>query len=255
MPPIFDRIYRYIAVDEFRLEHVERWIGRARTELIYNAVDITRLPPRPSPLNERPRRALAFTKYASHLPALRIACRRRGLTFEALGRGVDRIVDDPENYLVKADIVFAVDRSAIEAICAGSAVVVIDRRGLGEMAATENYDKMRGLNFGTRLLARPVSLSLIEKELDRFDATDATAVSQRLRDDADLEKAVNRVEQLYVEAIAENRGKDRTADDARDLAAFLERWPVPMPLMDQWSAERDYLTAVARRTVAPHIAI
>ena len=248
IPPKFSRIYRYIAVDEFRFAHVEgNGIDRSRIELLHNAVDLTRFPPRDPPLADRPRRALAFTKYTSHIPTLRIACRRKGLTFEALGRGGDRIVLDPERYLAKADIVFAVDRSAIEAICAGAAVIVGDARGLAGMATMENYEELRSLNFGTTSLKRPVSLVSIEKEIDRFDAGDAIAVTNRLRRDADLEAAVDRVEGLYAEAIAASRGRDSADDDAQALSDFLRDWPVGPGQLDGWTAEKEYLTAISRR--------
>src|SRR5207302_923611 len=150
-------------------------------------VDLSRIPPRTDTLTDSPRRALAFTKTMRQIPALRAACQRSGLTLSTLGRGTGEEVDDPERVLVQYDIVFATARSAIEALCAGAAVIVCDGRGLAELVTTENYDRLRALNFGLRSLTRELTADAISGEIDQYDKKDAEAVANRVRSDADFE--------------------------------------------------------------------
>jgi hypothetical protein len=244
-PVRFPQVWRYVAVDEAvrdRLVHAEG-IAPERVEVLLNAVDLSRLPERPEPPAARPRRALAVTKNKAQLPILKAACARAGIALEVLGAGGDREVAHPELELVKYDLVFATARMALEALCAGAAVVVCDSRGLAGLVTRETFARWRPLNFGLRCLTRAVSLPAIEAELAAYDAAEAAAVAEAARQDADLEPALDRLLALYGEAMdapkptAEAR---RAAELAwvHDLIPRMRtsrRWP--------WMAERDQLEA------------
>lgn len=140
-PVLFPQVGAYVAVDEAcrdRLVH-SSGIEPSRVVVLPNAVDLRRVPPRPSPLPQRPRRALAFGK-AAPVPEIKAACDRLGIAFNAIGYGVGRVEATPERELVNVDLVFATARAALEALCCGCAVVVCDYRGMAGMVTSRNFD-------------------------------------------------------------------------------------------------------------------
>jgi len=243
-PVKFPQIRRYVAVDQAvrdRLVHTEG-LAPERVEILLNAVDLRRIPERPAALPETPRRALAFTKGPSHIPALQRTCDRHGIKLDVLGAGGGRTVAAPEHELVKYDIVFATARMALEAACAGCAVVVCDSRGLAGMLTSEGLQPLRLLNFGLRALVREVTSETLSQEIARYDAADAAAVSESLRASANLELALDRLEGLYEDAMAAAR-RDPVDPAARRRAelAFLDE-ALPRLRKDGrwlWMSERE----------------
>jgi hypothetical protein len=236
-PAHFPQIGVYVAVDEAsrdRLVHTEA-IDAARVVVVPNAVELRRVPARPQPLPRQPLRALAFGK-ASAVEATRTACDAMGIAYEAAGLPVGRILAFPEQELVKADLVFASARAALEALCCGCAVVVCDQRGMAGMVTSRNYETMRAHNFGLRSLTEPVTVETCIAEASRYDAHDAALVSERARRDADLEKSLDRFEQLYTEVLGGVRPPSFAPEaHAEAVARFLHdclprrihdsRWP------------------------------
>ena len=249
--PRFPQVYRYLAVDQAvrdRLVHIEG-VDPARVEILHNAVDLARIPPRPRPLAERPLTALAFTKNKAQIPILQAACDQAGVKLELLGLGAGRVVAAPEEELVRHDLVFATARMALEALCAGCAVVVCDARGLAGMVTPETLPRLRDLNFGLRSLIGRVTVEAIAAELARYNPADAELVTAQVRKTASLEGTLDRLETLYREAITAFAAE--APDKAQRRAAMLSfltetlprrradsRWP--------WIAEREALLAEIR---------
>ena len=250
-PPLFPQVYRYLAVDQAvrdRLVHIEG-VDPARVELLFNAVDLARIPPRPRPLAERPVTALAFTKNKAQIPILQAACDQAGVKLELLGLGAGRVVAAPEEELVRHDLVFATARMALEALCAGCAVVVCDARGLAGMVTPETLPRLRDLNFGLRSLTGRVTVEAIAAEIARYDPAEAALVSGQVREAANLEQTLDHLETLYREAITAFATKAPDASQRRTaMLSFLTetlprrrtdaRWP--------WIAEREALLAQIR---------
>ena len=96
------------------------------------------------------------------------------------------------------------------------------------MVTTESFDRLRPLNFGIRALREPVAPAILEREIRRYDPTDAGEVSQRLRAQAGLERAVDQLAALYQEVVAEHRerGPQPAGEEGRAAAAYL-RWLDP----------------------------
>jgi glycosyltransferase involved in cell wall biosynthesis len=244
-PVHFPQIGAYVAVDEAcrdRLVHTQS-VDPARVVVLPNAVDLERVPPRPQPLPDRPRRALAFGK-TSAVAQIRSACKSLSIDFDAIGFQVGRMIANPEEELVQFDLVFACARAALEALCCGCAVVVCDPRGIAGLVTSENFSMFRERNFGLRSLAAPVTVERLIENIQRYDRVDADAVCVRARRDADLEKLLDDFEKLYAEVISGARrpffaqGAHETA-----VAQFLHdylprhpgdpRWP--------WLCEREAL--------------
>jgi hypothetical protein len=244
-PVHFPQIGVYVAVDEAcrdRLVHTEG-IDPERVLILHNAVDLSRIPPRPALLRERPQRAAAFGKAAA-VPALRTACEQLGIQFDAIGATAGRISTVPEQELVQYDLVFATARSALEALCCGCAVIVCDLRGYAGLVTSRNFEALRAMNFGLRSFAETVSINRCVQDIGRYDPDDASRVAESARADADLSKLLDQFEKLYDEVLTGARRPFVTAE-ARERAAarFLHenlprrpgdaRWP--------WLAERETL--------------
>jgi glycosyltransferase involved in cell wall biosynthesis len=245
VPVPFPQIAAYVAVDETcrdRLIHT-KGIDPKSVVVLPNAVDLRRIPSRLQPLRERPRRAMAFGKAAA-VSELRMACEQLGIEYHALGAAAGREVAHPEQELVNFDLVFASARAALEAMCCGCAVIACDHRGIAGLVTSRNFDKLRTLNFGLRCLSDPVTVDRCIREIGGYDATDASLVTQRARDDADLEKLLDNFENLYADVLTGAR-RPRMSQDAHEqaVARFLHeylprrpndvRWP--------WMIEKDHL--------------
>lgn len=226
-PPRLPRIRRYVAVD---LTCRDRLVGEGGipdqlVEVHHNFVNLSRFQPRP-PLPPRPRRAVLFTnrgRFGTYVSLLRRACRSRGMELDLLGSVSGRSCDRPEDVLGQYDVVFARAKAAIEAMAVGTAVVLCDRRGMGPLVTTAEFDQLRPLNFGRRTLCRPLSVENLCAELDRYSPQEAAAVSQRIRAEAPLTLAVDRWLDLYHTVIAEHAAQPTDpADDLVAMASFFE---------------------------------
>ncbi len=243
-PAHFPEIHRYVAVDDTvrdRLVHAEQ-VPPDRVEVLLNGVDLNRFVPR-TRLPERPRRALAFTKFKAHMPLIEEACRKHAIQLDVLGAGGDRFTAEPEREFAQYDLVFATARMALEAICGGCAVIVCDSRGLAGLATSENLADWRPANFGLRTLLYPVTARRLTDEIAKYSASDAEALALRLRKEASVEHVLDRLLALYAEAVGGVR-----PDPAAHHAAMLRfikhtvprerthrRWP--------WLTERNDLLA------------
>ena len=234
-PPTFPRILRHVAVDHNCRERLMRaGVPGDRIRVVYNSVDLARFKPRRS-LPARPARALLFSNYAdetTHLNAVREACARARLPLDVIGMGVGKPAAAPEAIIGDYDLVFAKARCALEAMAVGSAVILCDFRGTGEMVTSAEVDQFRRWNFGARLLRRPLDPEVILEEIARYDADDAALVSQRIRASAGLDGQVDRLIALYREVIAEwareGRSSRRKEKRAARLAVRSAQRPVPL---------------------------
>ena len=244
-PPQHTGIRRYVGVDEACLDRIGlvSAVPTTRTVLVQNGVDLKRFRPRLA-LPDSPTRALVFSNAATdanYLPSIREACRIRGVALDVIGAGSGHPVAAPEDLLGGYDVVFAKGRAALEALAVGCAVVLCDALGLGGLVTSAEYDGQRARNLGRRCLTRPVSIVAVLAELDRYDAQDGAAVSDRVRATAGLDAVVGQLVQVYRDAIADRVADPRPQpdwwvgqlemaarglfdrDDARLHAAHLER--------------------------------
>ncbi len=201
----FPRILRYVAVDHtVRDRMVSEWgVPADRVRVSLNFVDTSRFVSR-GPLPQKPIRALVFNNYAAqYLAIVRRACAQLGITVDAAGASVDRVLDEPERLLPQYDLVFAKARCAIEAMAAGAAVLLCDQAGMGPLVTSTNVEDLQQLNFGVRALREPVSAQSLIREMSRYDAADAALVSRHIRETARLDLALEHWIDTYDEVIAE----------------------------------------------------
>jgi hypothetical protein len=232
VPPAHPRILRYIAVDDT----VQEWLASSsippsKIGVILNAVPLHRFPPR-APLPMAPQRALAYTKHFAHLPALRTACAGAGLPLDEAGLGTGRVHANPGALLAAYDVVFSSARSALEAMAVGAAVVVCDGRGLAGMVTPENFPAWRRRNFGLATLTRPVEPEFIRREILLYNAEDAAEIQRRVRVEANLERKIEALEDVYRQVLTEwNSSPKPSADaDAIALSSYMNAW-LPNPVL------------------------
>lgn len=234
--PIHLNIRRHFGVSRVCvLRLVADGVPQSRASLLLNFVDMTRFTPR-SALPKRPRRALVFSNYAhedSHLPAVRDACQDAGLDLDVAGAGVGRIVAKPERMLGQYDIVFAKGKAAMEAMAVGTSVILCDFSGAGPMVTSAEFDELQPLNFGFEALRDPLGQEPLLREIGRYDPEDAARVRDLIRSRADLVAAVERLTEIYEEAIAEHQS-GRSHSIARRPAQWLIRERLFLRLYWRW---------------------
>jgi glycosyltransferase involved in cell wall biosynthesis len=217
----------YVAVSESVAEHLVRGGGfdPGEIEIIHNFVDVDRFPLR-DPLPARPRRALVFGNYVGESPALaaiREACGHRGIAVDAYGRAAGLPISAPEKVLGDYDVVFGIGRSALEAMATGTAVVLCNTEGLGELVTPAAFEALRRGNFGRAILTRPATAEAIAAELRRYDPGAAAALARRVRKEMALEKALDRIVALYERVLAAPVAVLRVEEERDALHGYL-RW-------------------------------
>src|SRR5262249_3989464 len=134
------------------------------------------------------------------------------------------ILERPEDALGAYDLVFAKARAALEAAAVGTAVVLCDVAGAGPMVTTGNLHALRRVNFGMRALREAPAVDRISREIARYDADDATAVSRQIRDLASHESLLDCLLAVYADVLAESAGREPDlAAEQRAAAAYLRR--------------------------------
>ena len=208
MPLNLPSTRRFVAVSVLTREYlVTSGIDPSRILIIANFVDMRRFAKvrqKGAPI----KRALAYgNSWTADAPALNLireACHRRGLDFQAAGAGLGNQISRPEDFLPSVDLVFALGRSALEALACGCAVIVADRHGIDGVVSAESFPHQRSANFGLALVAgKPVTSAAIDAALDKLDIEDSARVTDIVREQADIESATDQWESLYRLAIAE----------------------------------------------------
>ncbi|HEY8203444.1 MAG TPA: glycosyltransferase [Pyrinomonadaceae bacterium] len=228
-PPTHPRIRAYVAVDDACRDRLTKQhaIPEEVVRVSLHGVDQERFTPRP-PLPEKPRRALVFSNNANgstHLPHVRAACARAGIPLDVIGSSYNASNSHPESMLGNYDLVFAKARCALESLVVGTAVILCDSCGSGPMVTTDQLERLRRLNFGIRTLSEENNADVLLREIQRYNATDATEVSRRIRASADMSVVIDDAVTVYEQVIANYRNGDPTdpVEEARAVAAYL-RW-------------------------------
>jgi len=196
-------VVQWVAIDEpCRQRLVEQeGIPADRVRLILNGIDLERFLPRP-PLPERPATALLFSNYATPnrlLPEVVTACRDEGLQCEAIGSGVHRVVDRPEEVLGHFDLVFAKGKAALEAVMSGCAVIVCDVKGLGPLVTADNFMALRRESFGFPCMTSPLTPEAIRSRIAGWNPESSRIAQAQARETCGIKSMFDAMEALYRE--------------------------------------------------------
>ena len=204
--PNFPRILRYVGVDLRCKNRLIKDLGTEKSvSVIHNSVDLDRFTKR-SPLREKPKRAVLFSHYASsdtHLPCVKEACDRSGISLEVIGRASGNPVSAPESVLGNFDLVFGKARCAMEAMAVGCAVVLIDQKGCGPLVSPGNFERLRPLNFGRLACDQKLSPEAILTQLEQYSPENAQEVCRLAREKLSLDFMAKSFADLYTEVLAE----------------------------------------------------
>lgn len=224
-PIRMERIRRYVAVSEQARDRLtlQHGIPADRVVIIPNFVDTDRFSSGRA-LPAVPRRALLYSNTAA--PSGRLsaatadACHRTGMTLDVKGSAAGSVVVAPHDILGSYDVVFAMGRSALEAMALGCAVVVCGPDGSGPLVRPDNFDRLRALNFGARAADAPLDGATMAREIERFDPKEAWAVSVRVREGSSLDLVTERFLELYHAIIGES-SPSRAEDEAAEISEYL----------------------------------
>ncbi|QIL69777.1 glycosyltransferase family 4 protein [Diaphorobacter sp. HDW4B] len=214
MPPKFQRIHQYVAVDENCAERLvfQHGIERSRVEMIFNGVDLQRFQPR-AQLPSRPSRALYFSNYANDAApgtqAIASACHAMGVTLELAGLTANKEERFAERRLPQYDLVFAKARCAMEALAVGCAVIVLNEvsgiNGMAGMVTPANMEHWRRWNFGRRLMQIPTTVESVKRAIADYDKDNALQCQAWAREHLSLECTVNAFEALAQRVVRDHR--------------------------------------------------
>jgi len=228
-PPVHPRIRAYAAVDDACRDRlaIEHAISAEHVRVMLHGIDQERFKPR-APLPDRPRRALVFSNNANaftHLPHVEKACKRAGIALDVVGSASKASNSRPEDLLGDYDLVFAKARCALESLVVGTAVILCDSYGSGPLVTTGELERLRRLNFGIRTLCKRTNADVLLREIERYDANDATEVSRRIRPAADISLVIDEMVAVYKDVIRDYQNSEPpdATEEARAAAEYL-RW-------------------------------
>jgi hypothetical protein len=217
------QVVLHIAVDDINAEMLvnEFGIAREQVRLIYNAVDMSRLPARHRVLPAKPERALVFVKANTpYLDAVRRACVVRNIVPEFIGYPVGRPHPNPLAEIVNTDLVIGTARTAIEGAVGGAAVLVADQRGMAGLVTMATLQHFRANNFGREILTMPLDEDTLGSEIDAYNAEDATNVSKFMRQNASLDTHIDQIEAALLDAVDRFQLPD-TENHRKALSTYL----------------------------------
>jgi glycosyltransferase involved in cell wall biosynthesis len=249
-------IRRYVAVDEVCVDRLvrEEGIPAERVDLLLNFVDLERFRPRP-PLPPRPARALALSNQATdagYVQTIRAVGDSVAMCVDIVGCAQGNPTDTPASVLAGYDLVFAKGRSALEALAVGCAVILADVVGCGPLVTPDNFERLRARNFGIRELSHAHDPAWYAAQIAAYDAGAAADVSVRVRAEAGMEPAIDRLISIYGAALASSAVGDPSvaaANHLRRVARELKRAPELSTRVEALTRESEASTAARDRHI------
>ena len=224
-PHLHPRI-RYLLVTSQRMLPriaVETGMPQARIEVLPNFVDMERFS-RVKPPEFPPKRALLYGQSgfgAGELRAVEAACEAHGMSLEKIGYAYGNPRPRPEYFLPQYDVVFAIGRSALEAMAAGAAVIPIVPQLAGVLVTPERFESLAASNFSPRYFksAEVFEPDWLGRQLAEMTPDGVAEVTAKVRADHGLEGAMDRLLALYQRAMAASAPEG----SGPDFAAYLTR--------------------------------
>lgn len=206
LPPRHPRILKYASMAEAMRHWLSTETGRPAGEIciLPNSVHLGRFR-KVRELCQRPRRALLYGNAfipAIHVSRLQQACDRTGVRLDKLGAPFGNAITTPEEVLPEYDLVFAIGRSALEAMACGCAVMPCSVRGCGPLIAPDSLESWSCRNFTVPGDIFPMEVKRVEKEIRRFDPGIAAEVTRRVRALHSFDGTCRQLEALYAEVHA-----------------------------------------------------
>jgi len=203
-------IHRYVAVSEEVREHLvhHHRIPDGQVVIIRNGIDLDRFASR-SLIAPQPRRALVVSNYMldAMRAQIRRVCGRLGITVNEVGR--HRPIWHVEDDINQADIVFALGRSALEAMACKRAVIVYDYNGGDGLVTPQRFSLLRQRNFSGRTHGHHYTDDELAREIIAYDPAIPEELHAIIEQDHDARRMARQFLALYGEALAQVRPGDR----------------------------------------------
>jgi hypothetical protein len=149
------------------------------------------------------------------------ACVNAGLHLEIAGSAAGRVEVNVARRLADVDLVFAVGRSAMEAMATGTGCILCDRDGMGPFVSSANVGLLRDYNFGRATATGEISAAALRERLTTYDPAEVSKVQQFVRQELSLDKMIARYEFIYRAVIEDRRPLPDLANDFRRYAEHL----------------------------------
>lgn len=222
-PPVHPQIALYVAVSQKLARHIATTLGleEETVRVVRNFVDTRRFSRVRPAADGPPRRAAVFGQNlpANEIATLERACRRRDISLETIGYAYGNPRLNPELFLPDYDLIFAIGRSALEAMACGCPTIPVVPRLAGALVTPETFDEWTDVNFSPRYFTSSdqVGDAWLDAQLERLDPAAVAEVTRRVRAEFSLEAAVDALEAIHREALTMPLGGDGDAAIVRAL--------------------------------------
>lgn len=196
-------IYRYVAVSEEVRNHLihNHHIDPNEIEIIRNSIDLTRFYCK-QPIHSVPKSAIIVSNYMTEQQRLLIrkVCERLNIRVNLVGF-IDKSVWDIEEHINQADIVFALGRSALEAMACRRVVIVYDYNGADGIVTPENYYLLRKKNFSGRTNNFQYNEEKLLREIEKYSQTIPDEIFKFIEKEHNIRNIAKQFIDLYIRAI------------------------------------------------------
>lgn len=226
-PPLLPAILRYITMCENMRPRLESEFGIARHRIctVPNFVNTARFSRKREPPQQL-RKALLFgnTLFSpEEIQALESACAANGITLDKVGSVFRNPHSRPEILLPDYDLVFAVGKSAIEALACGCAVIPVIPGLAGHLLTKTNCCHWAKKNFSPRYYSSSAQVTpeWLAAEIACYEPDSNGDLCEQIRKKHTLQNAVDRLESVYGQALSSHRVTPLLTTTS-DLSSYLE---------------------------------
>ncbi len=225
-PPVHPRIGRYLMMCEWLVPRTSPEYGLPPEKVVVlpNFVNLARFTQVRTP-PARPLRAALFGGWLQpeDVSKLEAACAKASLKLDKIGYNHENPLERPEIFLQGYDVVFAIGRCALEALACGCAVIPLMPGQAGALITPATLSQYAFSNFSPRyfVTANQISEEWLIEQLAQYHPDDVLTVTATVRERQSLQKAVDRLLELYAEAKAATVPAEAEAPSS-EFAPYLE---------------------------------
>ncbi len=193
-PPLHPNILRYYGVSALVTAKIIYSGVELRKPVIQvqNWVDVERFQ-RKNIIRDTPKKALIVSNSTYDIAPITLACRDLGIDLKKIGAGFAYTSENIHEEFLAADIVFAVGRTAIEALATGCCLIPASGDGAAELVNDSNFSQCQSGNFAIGLLSREkFTVEFIKNEIIKYSRDDVAAVCKLVRESQSLTVGINR---------------------------------------------------------------
>jgi CheY-like chemotaxis protein/glycosyltransferase involved in cell wall biosynthesis len=197
-------VHRYVAVSEEVRDHLIRHhrIDGTDVTVIRNGIDLRRFAAR-RPIRARPEHALILSNYMPDTLRTLVVrvCDSLGISVHHVGGAQPQWA--VEEAINQADLVFALGRSALEALACQRAVIVFDYNGGDGLVTPANFHLLRLRNFSGRTHRLQYTEDSLRREIEQYDPAAVAPLHRIVREEHDIRAIARQYVALYEEAVGQ----------------------------------------------------